>query len=116
MKTIGLFIKPPGTVVTLKTSAVSSQVVTYVVFVQGRTREGKKPIATWHSGELETTGRTLLLEPIRGYDIILKAAVTGDAKITATLSFDGTALPAQVVDLPAQEGPVVAREWSIVVR
>lgn len=116
MKTIGLFVDPPGTSITLKTSAVSPNVVTYVVFVQGWTRAGKKPIATWHSGDLESTGRTLLLEPIRGYDIILKSAVRADAEITATLEFNGTAEPVQVVALPNDEGPVVTREWSIVVR
>ena len=116
MKTVGLFVDPPGTAVTLKISAVSNDVITYVVFVQGWTRAGKTPIATWHSGDLEASGRTLLLEPIRGYDLILKGAVRADAELTATLEFDGTAEPAQVLQLPETEGPVVTREWSIVVR
>lgn len=116
MRTIGLFIKPPGTTVSMKISAVSPQIVNYVVFGQSHRRDGKNPVATWHSRDLETTGRTLFLELVRGYDITLKAAIMAGALLTATLSFDGTALTPQVVDLPAEEGPVVARKWSIVVR
>jgi len=115
MKTVGLFVKPPGTHVHLKTSP-GSGILTYVVFIQGWTSTGKKPMGTWHSGDLEATGRTLVLDDIRGYDLILKAIVSADTTITATLSFDGVARAAQTEALPAAEGPVVVREWSIVVR
>jgi hypothetical protein len=92
--------------------------MTYVVFVQGWTRSGKRPIATWHSDDLENTGRTLLLDDIRGYDLILKATVTANATIDLTLGFDSTNLPTRTVALPLTDGPVevVAREFSIVVR
>ena len=116
MKTLGIFVKPAGTVVTLKASNVSAAVVTYVVFVHAWTDLGKKPIATWHPDVLEGSGGTLVLESYRGYDIILKALVNADASIDADLAFDGVSQFTDTVDLPLAEGPVVVREWSIVVR
>lgn len=115
MKTIGLFGKRAGTVVNLKTSNVSTAVVTYVVFVQAWTDIGKKPIASWHPDVLESTGASLVLEGYRGYDLILKAQISGKASIDADLKFDGTSEFKKKVDLPAGEGPVVVREWSIVI-
>lgn len=115
MKTIGLFGKRAGTVVNLRTSNVSAKVVTYVVFVQAWTDIGKKPIASWHPEQLETTGATLVLEGYRGYDLILKAQVSGNASLDADLTFDGTSEFSKAIKLPMTEGPVVVREWSIVI-
>jgi hypothetical protein len=116
MKTIGLFAKSAGTVVNLRTSNVSASVVTYVVFVQAWTDTGKKPIASWHPTQLESAaGATLVLEGYRGYDLILKALIKDDASLDAELKFDGTSEFNGTVNLPGAEGPVVVREWSIVI-
>ena len=116
MKTIGLFIRPAGTVVNLKISNVTAAVMTYVVFVQAWTDAGKKPIASWHPAQLESpNGATLIVEGYRGYDLILKALIRDDAAMDADVSFNGVSEFNHTVTLPSAEGPVVVREWSIVV-
>jgi len=116
MSFVDIYIKPPGTSVKLKTASIAGGLTTYVVFVQGHLASGKRPVATWHSGDLENTGRMLILDDIRGYDLIMRGIITANASMDATVSFDGTAEPVNSLTIPVSEGNAFERRWSIVVR
>jgi len=116
MKTLALFLGKPGDVVTMKAKA-DDNVTTYIVFVQRWTPTGAVAVATWHPDELESTaGASLTLGTDNGYDLILKAQVTGDAMVFADIELNGQPAFGREVQLPLTEGPVVGRDWSIVIR
>lgn len=116
MSFVNIDRKPPGTIVKMQTSAIVGGLTTYVVFVQGHTGGGKRPVATWHSDDLEKNGRMLTLDEIRGYDFIMRGILSADASMNATLSYDGVADPVDNLTLLLSEGRAFERRWSIVVR
>lgn len=116
MSFVNIDRKPPGTIVKMQTSAIVGGLMTYVVFVQGHTAGGKRPVATWHADDLERTGRMLTLDEIRGYDFIMRGILSADASMNATLSYDGVADPVDNLTLLLSEGKAFERRWSIVVR
>lgn len=117
MKTLALFTGRPDEVLTLKTRPDDS-VATYVVFVTKWTSSGAVPVVTWHPTDLESTGGASLrlAADCRGFDLLLKAQITADATMATTIDFDGKDAFSRAVALPIVEGPVVSREWSIVMR
>ena len=116
MTTLGLYIKPANTQVTMRIQP-ADDIVTYVVFVQKWTDAGKEAAATWHPDELESAaGASIMLVAARGYDLVLKAQVASETTLQAVLEFDGATAFDKTVALPQIEGPVVVREWSIIIR
>jgi hypothetical protein len=118
MKTVDFFVKPPGTKVTMRAQA-NDQVVTFVVFVRKFTSAGPIPVVTWHPDQLESGNATLVVEPERGYDFDLKASIRNDGGAAIDIQFDfddGDVKSYPQEPLPASEGPVVGREWSLIVR
>lgn len=107
---------PAGTVVTLSTRNIAATVLTYIVFVQAWTDAGRTPIASWHPDVLQSTGAVLTLVNHRGYDLVLKALVSADASIESDVAVNGKSQLKTTIDLPVLEGPLVVREWSIVVQ
>jgi|CXWL01.1.fsa_nt_gi hypothetical protein len=120
MKTLSLFVEPPGTTATMKTQP-NDDVVTYIVFVRKWLSTGPVPETTWHPDQLESAaGASIVLDPTRGYDFILKAEVR--PKSMAAMSVDlqmgapGAGAFTKPVALPNSEGPVVEREWKVILR
>ncbi len=119
MKLLDIYVEHAGTKVTLKMTP-NADVVTYLVFVRKWTSAGPLPEATWFPAALESIGGcTLVLAPERGYDIILKATGRpgGNPSIVPALVINdavGTRYTTPI-DLPAAEGPVVERAWSIAI-
>jgi hypothetical protein len=118
MKTLALYVKPDGTTVNLKLTP-NAQIVTYVVFVQKWVNGSSSSVAKWFAADLESqAGCTTVLDKCEGYDLILKANIAGSpdtAAIDPALSFDGAPVYTDTVHLPASEGVVVSREWSIII-
>lgn len=117
MSTLALYVKPAGTVVHLTTTP-NAQVITYVVFVRKWVQGISIAVATWHPAQLEHGGASVPLGTDDGYDLILKAEIRGNpdtAAIDPQLSLDGAPVYTTRIPLPAAEGQVVVREWSIVI-
>jgi hypothetical protein len=94
----------------------NDQVVTYLVFVRKWTSAGPLPVTTWHPDQLESGAATLVVEPERGYDFILKASVRAEASMGVRFDFSVGEPREYQVDLPISEGSVVERKWTLVVR
>ncbi len=118
MKLVDFFNKRPGTGVTMLTRA-NAQVVTYVVFVRMWTSAGPLPFATWHPSDLENGAARLVVSSERGYDFMLKASIRSGGGATMDVRFefsDGSTANYPQEPLPISEGPVVEREWSLIVQ
>jgi hypothetical protein len=117
MKTVDFFVKPPGTSVTM-TTRPSGPLVSYVVFVNKRTGAGSIPVATWHPDQLESGQATLLVEAERGYDFNLMASIRDDggAEMGVQFEFSDGEVRTYQEPLPTSEGPVVGREWKLIVK
>ena len=113
---LDILIATPGTKLRLQLRP-NADVLTYAVFVKKYTSTGAIDEAVWHADKLSSDGGNLLLENVRGYKLFLHAAVKseGNAEMKADLEFDGKAVGSfpNPFPLPAAEGPVVEREWSI---
>lgn len=118
MKTLALYAKPAGAVVNLKL-APNPQVTTFMVFVKQWVKGASQSAGTWlPKGLGSPAGESLTMQKCDGYDFILKAQVCGapdTAAVTPQLQINGTTVYSDVVNLPAAEGPVVVREWSVVI-
>lgn len=118
MSLLGLYSMPSGSTVQLKMKP-DDKVLTYVVFVIKYTEAGKHQDAIWHPEVLSSpNGATLILRQVRGYRLLLHASIKpgGPGKMDVELLVDGAKAFDEKVSLPKSEGPVVMREWSIVVR
>jgi hypothetical protein len=115
METVGFYVKPAGTKATLKLTP-NMQVVTYVVFVRQWNAGVATPVATWFPADLEA-GMSITLVQSDGYEFLLKAQITGNpdiAAIDARFSLDETT-KAETLALPAEEGIVVERKWTVII-
>jgi hypothetical protein len=118
MKTLELYLKPVGTRVNLKLKP-NDQVGPYVVFVQKWVAGNKVAVGTWFPAQLESpAGIGTVLDHAEGYDFIIKANITSPpdtATLVPELRFDNAVVYKTPIYLPAAEGPVVSREWSVII-
>ena len=115
-KTLALFLGKPGDKVTLKTKP-DANITTYVVFVIQRMPDNSKvPVTTFFSDMLESAdGASFeLAAGAKGYNLVLQADVTADAKLQAEVDFNGASAFNKPVDLPESLGPVLTYRWAIV--
>ena len=117
MSLLGLYSMPSGSTVQLRMKP-NDKVLTYVVFVIKYTETGKHQEAIWHPEVLSSpNGASLVLQQVRGYRLLLQAMIKPEGgKVDVELLVDGEEAYDEAVKLPKSEGPVVSREWSIVVR
>src|SRR5213083_1592087 len=118
MKTLALYVKPAGATINLKL-APNDQVLTCVVFVRQWVQGNGVAVATWLPADFESPqGASITLTPSDGYDFMIKAQIAGNpdtAAIEPQFSIDGAVAYSQSIPLPAAEGSVVEREWSVVI-
>jgi hypothetical protein len=116
MKSLGLYTAPVNVDVVLRLRP-DDGVITYVVFLNRYTGSTKKTDTVFHPQETESdAGAGFKTVKATGYELALKAQIrsNGEATMKGEIAIDGKVFP-QSFSLPADEAPVVSREWSIII-